>query len=424
MFCAFCLLENHVKRAIDGPRGSIAPSDLNRNLRLISKSLRPGRQEDAHEFLRRLVEACLGNNPKEAANFSNFLTSLLGGKFRSRITCTVCQTNSDTFDPFMDVSLEVAGGMNSLADCLRKFTSVEVLSGSNGYKCKSCDKKVTANKQFTLDVLPPVVTFQLKRFDFSQRKLHRKIQFPVQIDLAPFSAAKRPAVYELSSVVVHAGGSLNSGHYYAYVKSPSGVWLRMDDDITQNVSVNEVLAEASGAYLLFYANSDVSRTETSPVSESTSPGPSIDEPESSRPSSPAADFIIQRLTSAESPLEKPRPPNSSHLRRLCREEEKPEEEKQPIAEAHRSSRAAEVTCWSDQEETDRVSSFKMDHKPIVRSEYDAEYDKSTKLTHKPKGAKMDAHFDGRALFDHAESFNARRKDFIQKHDRPNKRHRR
>lgn len=36
-------------------------------------------------------------------------------------------------------------------------------------------------------------------------------------------------------VVVHAGGSMSSGHYYAYVRSSSGNWAKMDDSCVSKV---------------------------------------------------------------------------------------------------------------------------------------------------------------------------------------------
>lgn len=36
-------------------------------------------------------------------------------------------------------------------------------------------------------------------------------------------------LYNLNAVLVHSGYTANSGHYYCYVKSSSGVWYCMND---------------------------------------------------------------------------------------------------------------------------------------------------------------------------------------------------
>jgi hypothetical protein len=55
----------------------------------------------------------------------------------------------------------------------------------------------------------------------------------------------------LFGVLVHSGSSSNSGHYFSYVKTATGMWYEMDDDNVSPVSEKVVLKQK--AYLLFYA---------------------------------------------------------------------------------------------------------------------------------------------------------------------------
>ncbi|MFS8030013.1 putative ubiquitinyl hydrolase 1 [Helianthus anomalus] len=57
--------------------------------------------------------------------------------------------------------------------------------------------------------------------------------------------------YELYAVVVHAGFSSSSGHYYSYVRSAPDTWYKFDDRKVTYVSEACVLSEE--AYILFYA---------------------------------------------------------------------------------------------------------------------------------------------------------------------------
>ncbi len=60
-----------------------------------------------------------------------------------------------------------------------------------------------------------------------------QVAYGTQLDLGPYlsrPAAPGAHTYELYGVVVHEGGSVHSGHYYAYVRGPNGMWSCMDDD--------------------------------------------------------------------------------------------------------------------------------------------------------------------------------------------------
>lgn len=54
-FCPLCVMQSHVKKA-QNSGGEVVPDFARRYLKQIHDSLKPGRQEDAHEFLRMLVE--------------------------------------------------------------------------------------------------------------------------------------------------------------------------------------------------------------------------------------------------------------------------------------------------------------------------------------------------------------------------------
>ena len=49
-----------------------------------------------------------------------------------------CHANSDTYDDFLDLSLEVTPRTDSLKDCFNAFRRVDYLRGKNKYKCESC----------------------------------------------------------------------------------------------------------------------------------------------------------------------------------------------------------------------------------------------------------------------------------------------
>ncbi|CDW98923.1 hypothetical protein, partial [Sporisorium scitamineum] len=177
---------------------------------------------------------------------------MFGGKLRSRVTCHGCGHNSDTFDPFMDLSLDVRKGISSLTDAFRAFVAKDHLTGSEKYKCDKCKRKVDATKQFTIEAAPPALTVHLKRFTAFGGKVSRQIAFDESLNIAPYLSVNRgPARYKLYAVVHHYGSGPNSGHYVASVRSPSGRWTRMDDSLVSEMGRSGPLNDQS-AYILFY----------------------------------------------------------------------------------------------------------------------------------------------------------------------------
>lgn len=105
-----------------------------------------------------------------------------------QVKCTLCSTCSNTYDPLLDLSLEIVRA-DSLTKALNRFTAVEALEGDNKYHCGNCRKKVRALKQFTIDKSPNILTVQFKRFSgtgSSGGKIDKKIEFGRTLDMKPY----------------------------------------------------------------------------------------------------------------------------------------------------------------------------------------------------------------------------------------------
>lgn len=257
-FDAFAALEIHVCTALEGEKSVIKPSNIIDHLKHIGPHFQPGRQEDAHEFCRQLMEgmhkADLHVTASPDAEHTSVVHSMFGGRLRSRITCRTCGTNSDTPGTFLDLSLEVKHA-DTITGALQGFTTTETLDGPNMYMCSKCAKKTRSSKRLTVDLAPSVLTIHLKRFDCisgSSSKITKHVKFEEFLSLDDYMSEGCPTEtvhYQLYAVLVHSGDTNSSGHYKAFIKT-SEMWYEMNDETVKQVLLSTVKKQQ--AYMLFY----------------------------------------------------------------------------------------------------------------------------------------------------------------------------
>ncbi|KAG0608639.1 hypothetical protein M758_8G121600 [Ceratodon purpureus] len=283
-FCTMCALQDHVKQALTSPGGVVSPAYLVKNLRNISKTFRPWRQEDAHEYMRYLIDSldncCTPSGTTSSSSSSqdtSVIQKIFGGRLRSQVKCTICSTCSNTYDPLLDLSLEI-NRADSLTKALNRFTAVEALEGDNEYYCANCQKKVRALKQFTIDKSPTILTIQFKRFsgsDSSGGKIDKNIDFGRTLAMKPYISNLQDcdANYSLYGVLVHAGWSTHSGHYYCFVRTAGNLWYNLDDSRVKQVTEKTVLDQK--AYILFYMRDPASRSSIGGDQSETNSSPAL-----------------------------------------------------------------------------------------------------------------------------------------------------
>ncbi|XP_071430071.1 ubiquitin carboxyl-terminal hydrolase 36 isoform X1 [Pithys albifrons albifrons] len=283
-FCMMCTMQNHTIQAFANSGNAIKPLSIIRDLKKISHNLRFGRQEDAHEFLRYTIDAmqkaCLNGYTKldRQTQATTLVYQIFGGYLRSRVKCLECKTVSDTYDPYLDVTLEVERAAN-VVRALEQFMKPELLGGENAYRCSMCRKKVSASKRFTIHRASNVLTISLKRFgscgSSGGRKITKDVGYPEFLDIRPYMSEPKgdPVTYGLYAVLVHSGYSCNAGHYFCYVKASNGQWYRMNDHEVHPSNIKVVLNQQ--AYVLFYLRlSSPRRSLAAPVAKAASSLPS------------------------------------------------------------------------------------------------------------------------------------------------------
>lgn len=254
----------HIEKALRHRSSVISPMAHVRSLRSLSTSFKRGRQEDAHEYLIALLDSmhtmAMGGpaaKPSPSVRRTSLIHRIFAGRICSKVTCTSCKFESNTYDPFLDISLEI-NHASSVKKAFERFTSSESLDGSNMYKCPRENRMVRAKKRMAVEDAPAVLIVQLKRFEFSARsrtKISKRVEFDTWLDLAPFMANRQgPVRYQLFGVLVHHGHTLHAGHYVAFVRGPNGLWHLMDDSCVSQVSERLVLGQK--AYMLFYVREE------------------------------------------------------------------------------------------------------------------------------------------------------------------------
>lgn len=146
----------------------------------------------------------------------------------------------------------------SLLECLRNFSSPEVLGEQDLWYCPRCKDHKRATKTIQVWSTGDILTIHLKRFQTSRSfsdKLNMVVDFPIEgLDISEFVTAKTDdgdLTYDLIAVDNHYGG-LGGGHYTAAAKNfRDGQWYYFDDSRVSRID-DPKLTITSAAYLLFY----------------------------------------------------------------------------------------------------------------------------------------------------------------------------
>eukprot|EP01138_Halocafeteria_seosinensis_P011525 gb/GECG01011773.1/.p1 GENE.gb/GECG01011773.1/~~gb/GECG01011773.1/.p1 ORF type:complete len:749 (+),score=66.59 gb/GECG01011773.1/:1-2247(+) len=235
----------------------------------ISRDFTLGLQQDAQEFFCRMLDSMEQQSKRQGLPVCN----LFEGKLTSRVVCSVCNSSSDTTDPFVTLSLGIHQ-CNTLSESLSYFFAAETLDGENSFECSKCKERVKAEKRIYFQALPDVLAVHLKRFHSyaSFGKDDSLVKYPEAFNLfdrlspdrrkgyergtATDQSAleRRNCWYELSSILVHRGFTVHSGHYYSFVRmkesnDKANFW-NIDDKHVSTCSRDKAMNQP--VYMLFY----------------------------------------------------------------------------------------------------------------------------------------------------------------------------
>ncbi|XP_076891722.1 ubiquitin carboxyl-terminal hydrolase 18-like [Bidens hawaiensis] len=307
-WCFLCELQAHMERACQSNH-AFSPVNILSRLPNIGGNLGYGKQEDAHEFMRFVIDTmqsvCLDEYGGERAvhpssQETTLIQHIFGGRLQSQVIGTKCNNVSNQFENMMDLTVEIQGDAASLEECLDQFTVKEWLEGDNKYKCDGCNDYVLAWKRLNINMAPNILTIALKRFQVRKTRVWERVTFPETLDLSPYMSedADGNNIYRLYAVVVHVD-MLNAsyfGHYICFTKDFSGNWYRIDDCKVETVELDEVLSQ--GAYMLLYNRVSARNSCLSPVEEA-SKTDGIQTPNTSQEKTPIATQPVDSSSTTE-----------------------------------------------------------------------------------------------------------------------------
>lgn len=258
--CIICAMGKTLLASQQATSQPFRPYFVYSKLKSVCKHLVLGHQEDAHEFLRYLMEAMekaylarftKSSQLEQYSQETTPINQILGGYLKTSVRCLACNHVSVTFQHFEDLLLDIRKA-NTLDEALDLYFARERLEDM-GYKCESCKKKVSATKQFSLERAPISLCIQLKRFSIMGNKLNKHIAIRQQLNLSKYASRRHgndQLNYRLVSMITHLGASQNCGHYTAIGYTGTGSYFQFDDSYVRGIPLQNVLN--TNAYIIFY----------------------------------------------------------------------------------------------------------------------------------------------------------------------------
>lgn len=263
-------------------------------------------QQDAHEFFNTLCDRV--DEMLQQSGQRKLISDAIGVSIANQLLCVDSSVTDGLHreNPAVReycLTQELGDGVTSLRESLRNFVAGEVINDYS-WEERGNAKLRTLKRQCIAD-LSDVVFVHLKRFrlnwtTFMTEKINSRFEFPLEIDFFPYTKeglewkgypndekrygerGKAYYQFELAGVVVHSGASLNSGHYYSYIRSrfgpTKGQWFEFNDRIVKPFDLSSLeeatfggglrtssygveIPSANNAYMLVYERKQMVQDE-------------------------------------------------------------------------------------------------------------------------------------------------------------------
>lgn len=185
------------------------------------------------------------------------ITKLYNGKLTSSIKSLESPYTSTKVEDFNCLHLQLPVGDCSveytLNDAIDDYFRENFLCGENAYYDEHLKRHVIASQTKCITEYPEHLSIQLGRFGCTDGM---KNMLPVTI---PDTLHVGSNIYEIYAIVMHVGYTLQSGHYYAYIRNEAQTWFMFND--SEVIEMNQVYVQHSSegrlvddeqAYLVLY----------------------------------------------------------------------------------------------------------------------------------------------------------------------------
>ena len=266
----------------DSKNKSINISDFKNLLGIKHKIFEGYLQNDSQEFCRILLEdisqelnevkgqilyRLLSNSDQKSKKlrdndfYQNFckreksiVTELFYAQIVNIFTCE-CKSEIYSFQKILDFPLLFPEKINNytitLNELLKLYFEKEYIDFDTN--CEKCKNKTKHKKEIKISRPPEILILSLQRIDENKKKLGYSVNFEENLDISEFidkdCGYARDCKYQLFAVINHSG-SINSGHYYSYLKLEQKDWFEFNDSIVKNIK--DISGSSESAYALFY----------------------------------------------------------------------------------------------------------------------------------------------------------------------------
>ena len=210
-------------------------------------------QHDVTELNRVLCDTL--ESKMKGTSVEGTIERLFRARYMNYIKCLKVDFQSNRPEFYYDLSLNVEGCKN-IYESFRQYIATEKLEGDNQYAAEGYGKQ-DAEMGIRFESFPTIMSLNLKRFKHDYvhdviKKVNDRYEFYPVIDLKDFVEQKPgqkhvSTVYQLHAVLVHSG-TMQGGHYYAYIRPGKGPkWFRFDDETVRKATEYEAIDDNFGA---------------------------------------------------------------------------------------------------------------------------------------------------------------------------------
>ena len=184
---------------------------------------------------------------------SSIILDSFYGQIINIFTCR-CKFKTYSFQKVLDLPLllQSINSSVSIDQLLDSYFQGEDIQFET--KCEKCGKKTVHKKEIRISQPPNILILSLQRINpRTQRKNTCSVSFKENLDISryidPECGHSNEYRYSLYGIGNHSG-SINFGHYYAYIKLNNSSWYEFNDSYVSQMG--RISTSSTTAYTLFY----------------------------------------------------------------------------------------------------------------------------------------------------------------------------